>query len=512
MGSSKATPDLTTSINQTVASMILSSLLALSCLISPVFLDNEMVRKKLVRRRKQGWQSEEEGGNDLSPRHISPVKKVFKRKINGNGAQSQKQLVRRKVMPHILPDKHNIDQLISPPNRIFPTTTNQSISPSYTNEAVPTKPMDAKRFLSLFTIVSFKNDPCQSNNGNNGTCLSSKDCEKRGGIRSGTCASGFGVCCIISKTCGGVTNMNGTFFQSPGYPSTFDSVGSCQLTVNKASADVCQLRLDMDNMILAQPESTDNKCSSDQLIVTGGAPVPAICGTNTGQHMYVDMGLSSNNPVVLTVVTAGASFSRTFSVKITQIECTSLAKAADGCLQYYTGVAGRVESFNYNNAAGLQLSDTDYSVCVRMERNFCGIQYTACNDNLTPVTPTNPNQPAASLVPQAFSISGTAGTGSLVGTSCSTDWITIPCATNTNDPFAQNGTPVVCVDRICGQVFNSVTTNNPAAGNVPVYSYAKPFHIYVHTDSVEGSSSPPETLNRGFCLNFVQQPCTSSTG
>ena len=46
--------------------------------------------------------------------------------------------------------------------------------------------------------------------------------------------------------------------------------------------------------------------------------------------------------------------------------------AADGCLQYYTGVAGRVESFNYNNAAGLQLSDTDYSVCVRMERNFCG--------------------------------------------------------------------------------------------------------------------------------------------
>ena len=68
------------------------------------------------------------------------------------------------------------------------------------------------------------------------------------------------------------------------------------------------------------------------------------------------------------------------------------------------------------------------------------------------------------------------------------------------------------LSRICGQVFNSVTTNNPAAGNVPVYSYAKPFHIYVHTDSVEGSSSPPESLNRGFCLNFVQQPCTSSTG
>ena len=129
--------------------MILSSLLAISCLISPVFLDNEMVRKKLVRRRKQSWQSEEDG-NDLSPRHISPVKKVLKRKIinsigSGDGAPSQKQLVRRKVMPHILPDNQNIDKnfLISP-SRIFPTPTNHSISPHVT-EAVPNKPMDAKR-------------------------------------------------------------------------------------------------------------------------------------------------------------------------------------------------------------------------------------------------------------------------------------------------------------------------------------------------------------------------------
>ena len=38
------------------------------------------------------------------------------------------------------------------------------------------------------------------------------------------------------------------------------------------------------------------------------------------------MGLSTNNPVVLTVVTAGASFGRSFSVKVTQIECDSLSK------------------------------------------------------------------------------------------------------------------------------------------------------------------------------------------
>jgi hypothetical protein len=37
-------------------------------------------------------------------------------------------------------------------------------------------------------------------------------------------------------------------------------------------------------MVLAQPENQENKCEFDQFIVTGGAPVPAICGTNTGAH------------------------------------------------------------------------------------------------------------------------------------------------------------------------------------------------------------------------------------
>ena len=43
-------------------------------------------------------------------------------------------------------------------------------------------------------------------------------------------------------------------------------------------------RLDMENMVLAQPETTDNQCQSDQFIVSGGTPVPALCGTLTGSH------------------------------------------------------------------------------------------------------------------------------------------------------------------------------------------------------------------------------------
>jgi hypothetical protein len=57
--------------------------------------------------------------------------------------------------------------------------------------------------------------------------------------------------------------------------------------------------------------------------------------------------------------------------------------AEEGCLQYFTGVSGQIKSYNYDPGAGLQLSRQDYSICIRMERNFCGIQYTACPDSGT---------------------------------------------------------------------------------------------------------------------------------
>ena len=140
------------------------------------------------------------------------------------------------------------------------TTIRPENMPFTVNQSVPIKEDSVKRFLSLFTIVSFKNDACTSSGGTNGTCYSSNDCSSLGGSASGTCASGFGVCCLFTATCGGVTSVNGTYFQNSGYPSTFDSVGSCRLTVNKCSEDVCQLRLDIEQMTLAGPQAVDNNC------------------------------------------------------------------------------------------------------------------------------------------------------------------------------------------------------------------------------------------------------------
>ena len=42
-----------------------------------------------------------------------------------------------------------------------------------------------------------KNDACSSSEGNrNGTCYTKEECSERNGLQMGTCAEGYGVCCV----------------------------------------------------------------------------------------------------------------------------------------------------------------------------------------------------------------------------------------------------------------------------------------------------------------------------
>lgn len=102
---------------------------------------------------------------------------------------------------------------------------------------------------------------------------------------------------------------------------------------------------------------------------------------STPTTVYVDVGVGrESNPILMTIITSDAPFPRSWRIRTTQIECGSISKADTGCLQYFSGVYGRVKSFNFDPIAGLHLSNQDYSVCIRTERNFCGIQYTVCPD------------------------------------------------------------------------------------------------------------------------------------
>ncbi|MPD00312.1 hypothetical protein E2C01_095776 [Portunus trituberculatus] len=76
----------------------------------------------------------------------------------------------------------------------------------------------------------------------------------------------------------------------------------------------------------------------------------------------------------------GPAFERSWKVKVSQIPCNTDYTAPSGCLQYYQGVTGQIKTYNYDVSTGLQLSNQDYTSCVRTEKNFCGIQYTACAD------------------------------------------------------------------------------------------------------------------------------------
>lgn len=83
--------------------------------------------------------------------------------------------------------------------------------------------------------------------------------------------------------------------------------------------------------------------------------------------------------------------------------------------------------------------------------------------------------------------------------SCSNDWLLVGCARISD----QQPISPTCEDRICGGVFSATV------GNVPrtVTSSIRPFRLFFHTNSVE---APTDIDNIGFCLDYVQQPCTNS--
>ena len=82
------------------------------------------------------------------------------------------------------------------------------------------------------------------------------ECSGLGGLSSGSCALGFGTCCVLSSTsCGGTVARNLTYIRSPGYPAPYTTPGNCQWTINKSADNICKIRLDFQTMEIADPDS-----------------------------------------------------------------------------------------------------------------------------------------------------------------------------------------------------------------------------------------------------------------
>lgn len=359
-----------------------------------------------------------------------------------------------------------------------------------------------KKLFNLFSIVTFPNNACQSGtSGSNGTCLSASECTSRGGTISGSCASGFGACCIVEfSSCGGTISYNCTYLVNPGYPSSYTSAGTCTWSIPKTQSDVCFIRLDFDVFTIAAPDAATSvgQCTTDYFQGTNaktgtnsasGKTTPKICGVNTGSHMYIDAGTQTSEEASLTADLTGTTTNRSWKIKVTQILCSATNKPSTGCLQYHTGTTGQVRSYNFLADSYLHLGSQFYKVCVRRERGYCKIAWTQSSD------------------PDSFKISrpATVYTSNNGQTGCAQDSVKIYGGSDygLSNVCTAPGAPGISlssVDRYCGGTLTCTAgSSNPAT----IISSRVPFDLDVDFSSVDTAGAN----NRGFCLNYYQILC-----
>ncbi|XP_071553098.1 uncharacterized protein [Panulirus ornatus] len=254
-------------------------------------------------------------------------------------------------------------------------------------------------------IVVIKPSACQGST-RTGTCLPYFQCAKvSGGDVDGKCSYGLGECCVFERTCGASSPASLTYFTSRSKDATV--VGTCALTITKGN-NICQLRLYMKELELSEPNA-DGVCVKQYLEVQGiSGGAPRICGTNSGQHLYVDVR-ADTGPYKVGVVNMDNNPLSSWDIEVQQVPCDSDERLAPtGCSQYYTGVSGHVKSFNYatqpttqlqaNGDPGSRHLQETYTICVRQEPGYCSLKWTPAPGDAYAFTLTgnliaNPNIP-----------------------------------------------------------------------------------------------------------------------
>lgn len=257
------------------------------------------------------------------------------------------------------------------------------------------------RFLSMFEIINFPNDACTGDS-KNGTCYTSQECDNKGGTKDGTCASSYGVCCVFDVKCGTMSSENNTYFTNSGS----ETAGTCSIQVCPGE-NICQLRLDFDSFVINGPYTntittdmvtqmlwgvipggtyavagedvlmSNSQCTIDSFSVTSpsGVSPPVICGTNNGEHMYVEATPSYCNTLGFSLGSTSA-VSRSWSVRVSQFECDYNNLAPQGCTQYFFGQSsGTFRSYNYQSGKGYNLANQNQNICFRREKGNTKVCY-----------------------------------------------------------------------------------------------------------------------------------------
>lgn len=374
--------------------------------------------------------------------------------------------------------------------------------------------------FSIFQIIKFENGNCEGST-RSGTCFTEQECESNGGTKDGTCADGFGVCCIKTISDGETSSLNMTVISSTGRKKRQASTvvaGAQKFTICPSSEDICRIRFDFTTLVLAAPVTDPGTladgdagnlaiqgpsigdCVEDQFSITssGSAGTPIICGTNSGQHMIVDsdgIGCSDVN-----IAIGSANVARSWDITVLQFRCGDELGGPSGCLQWFTEPTGSIRSFNFpvqaNGAAVaanvVHLSNQDYNACLRRPAGTATVCFLPCTFV----------DPAGGQSSFGVSKSSDAAAKSGVEADCDSDWIEIRGGADVGAAGPSTNT------RFCGRELNAATATAWAEDNASLCTNLVPFEVHVHFDDDEvqadgGDCSEAETAcNPGGIIGF----------
>merc|ERR1711971_697687 len=320
------------------------------------------------------------------------------------------------------------------------------------------------KVLPIFQVVKFPNDVCTGSS-RNGTCYTSEECSTKGGTNDGSCASGFGVCCVFSLSCGDTSSENQTYLVQS---LTTSLTSPCTYTICKCATNICRIRFDFSTFVLAsavagttvagaasptaatQIGAAIGDCMTDQFHISGSTSgSPTICGTNGGYHMIMDASDSCHK--VNFNIGALTTTTRKWDIRITQYACGDYDSAGPpNCLQYYTATAGNIQNFGWPSTATTvttavtHLSNQKYDICIRRGAGYCYICYSAAITGAAVIA----------RISFGLSVASTIAADGQYDTSCISDFLDIPFGNTAaiaaiTTPEAQD--PAVRAHRFCGR-------------------------------------------------------------
>merc|ERR1711953_462465 len=397
-----------------------------------------------------------------------------------------------------------------------------------------TQERDSKLFV--FQVVKFANGICKGSS-RNGTCYTAAECSNIGGTKDGTCADGFGVCCIVILTTSGSSSVNNTYIYKAS--GTTYSTGEYKYTICPCSDNICRIRFDFNTFTIASPNTgygtiykgstvttypvgtgaTIGDCVTDTFYINApyGRSTPTICGVNTNQHMFVDT-VDGECVDAHYGLGGGTSSTRALDIRVSQFVCGDEMGGPTGCLQYYTSSAGKIRSFNFPDLTPgasvgykyVHLSRQHYKACIRKNSGKAYICYQECTDTGGTAIATKDNavitQPSFGL-----SLSPNAASQSAVGTACTSDYITIPQGMKKATAKILSSNTVLSAKsstmstRYCGRYLQTSAAAHSAQS---ICSLAVPFELGVDFNDDEFCTAITSSLT----CEFMSGSSASTTG